>query len=412
MRILITNLYLANHSGSENFAELLADGLRRAGHTPMVYAPMLGPQALSMRRRGIAVVDRLDQISETPDVIHAQHLTPAFAAMLRFPDVPVVYTCHSSQFVVEAPIPHPRIRSVVAVDEACARRCRDQGFEGGKVKIILNPVDLERFARRPPLPEKPSRALLLTKTAGQRQAVAAACRSAGIALDELGHASGKIATDLEKRLLDYDVVFATARMALEAAAVGCAVIVCDDRGFAGMLTYSELERWRRYNFGAGILSHPTTEERLASAIAQYDPADAAKVCETLRSEAGLGPFTEQYLEVYREAIDSPAPGRDELAAADAYWAEELAISPAQRRWRQIAAELGLFDQGPSLADAIARLDRIEASVRLDEAVTRLDRIEAGVNSGFARFNGRFLVLGWRGTGIVRLLRRIAKPHSD
>jgi hypothetical protein len=316
--------------------------------------------------------------------------------MLRFPDVPVVYTCHSSQFVVEAPIPHPRIRAVVAVDEACARRCRDQGFAGDEVRVILNPVDLERFARRPPLPEKPGRALLLTKTAGQRQAVAAACRSVGMALDELGHASGKIVADLEKRLPDYDVVFATARMALEAAAVGCAVVVCDDRGFAGMLTYSELERWRRYNFGAGILAHPATEERLASAIAQYDPVDAAKVCETLRSEAGLASFTDRYLETYREAIDSPAPRRDELAAADAFWAEELAISPAERRWRQIAAELGLFDQGPSLA----------------ETVTRLDRIEADVKSGFARFGDRFLILGWRGTGIVRLLRRIAKPHSD
>jgi hypothetical protein len=391
---LITNLYLANRSGSENFVELLADGLRRAGHTPAVYAPMLGEQAISMRRRGIAVADRLDEISETPDVIHAQHLTPAFAAMLRFPDVPVVYTCHSAQFVVEAPIPHPQIRSVVAVDEACARQCRDRGFAGGQVRIILNPVDLERFAKRSPLPARAGRALLLTKTPGQREAVAAACRRAGIALDELGHASGNVVADLEKQLPDYDIVFATARMALEAAAVGCAVIVCDDRGFAGMLTHSDLERWRRYNFGAGLLTHPTTEERLASAIARYDPADAARVCETLRDEAGLASFTERYLEAYREAIDSPAPGRDELASANAFWAEELAITPARRRWREIAAELNLFGQ-----------------VSLEEAIARLERIEASLESGFGRFKDRFLVLDWRGTGIVQALRRIAKSRS-
>ena len=30
------------------------------------------------------------------------------------------------------------------------------------------------------------------------------------------------------------------RMALEAAAMGCAVIVCDDRGFAGMLSSRNL----------------------------------------------------------------------------------------------------------------------------------------------------------------------------
>ena len=64
MRVLITNLYLANNSGSEVVVELLADGLRRAGHQPMILAATLGPQAARMRERGHIVVDRVGALPD------------------------------------------------------------------------------------------------------------------------------------------------------------------------------------------------------------------------------------------------------------------------------------------------------------------------------------------------------------
>lgn len=39
MRVLITNMKMAGFSGSEVAAELAADGLRRAGHETVIYAP-------------------------------------------------------------------------------------------------------------------------------------------------------------------------------------------------------------------------------------------------------------------------------------------------------------------------------------------------------------------------------------
>ena len=128
MHVLVTNLFVKHHSGSEVVVELLAEGLRRAGPPPTIYAPLLGEQANAMRWRGFRLVDRVAQITETPDIIHAQHLTPCLAAMARFPDVPVVYSCHSSLYEVEAPLPHPQIREVVAVDESCAARCGSAAF--------------------------------------------------------------------------------------------------------------------------------------------------------------------------------------------------------------------------------------------------------------------------------------------
>lgn len=341
MRVLITNLHLQNHSGSENVVELLADGLRSAGHQPAVYAPSLGGQADQMRRRGHLVVDRIGQLTATPDIIHGQHLTPCLAAMARFPDVPVVFSCHSAFFEVEVPLPHPQIREVVAVDDSCAARCRERGVPEDRLSVVLNAVDLDRFRRRPPLPETPRKALLLIKNHGHRDMVRSACATTGLVLDELGPASGTTVPDLENRLPDYDLVFATARMALEAAVVGCAVVVCDDRGFAGMLDTGNLAAWRTRNFGVGVLTQPVTLENLHAAIARYDPADAAQVADDLHQSVGQAAYVERFLAIYDRAIGRPAPARDDVAAATAFWAEELGVTLSQRTWQTIVRELAV-----------------------------------------------------------------------
>ena len=81
-----------------------------------------------MRRRGHHVVDRIAEIVEKPDIIHAQHLTPCLTALARFPDVPAVFSCHSAFFEVEAPMLHPQIRHWIAVDEACRVKCLSEAY--------------------------------------------------------------------------------------------------------------------------------------------------------------------------------------------------------------------------------------------------------------------------------------------
>lgn len=356
MRVLITNLFVKKYSGSENVVQLLAEGLRRAGHQPVIYAPVIGEQAEKMRRRGIQVVDRAAQLTELPDVIHAQHLTPCLTAMARFPEVPVVFACHSSFFNVEAPMPHPQIREVIAVDDSCAAKCREVGVPADRLSVILNAVDLDRFKRRPALPAAPRKALLLTKNRGHRDAIRAACARAGLALDELGPATGRFVPEIETVLGDYDLVFATARMALEAAATGCAVVVCDDRGFAGMLTSCNLPAWRPMNFGVGILTHAVTAESVGQAIAQYDATDATLVTDELRRLAGADDYIRKHLEVYRRAIARPAPGREAISLATANWVEELAVTTAERKWKAIAKELGVYQRMPERVEVAGMAD--------------------------------------------------------
>lgn len=343
MRILITNLYVANFSGSETVVELLADALSKAGHTPMVFAPTLGPQAARMQARGHVVVDRLAKLPQRPDVIHLQHITPALMALAAFPDVPAVFSCHSATIEIEAPRLHPQIRKFVAVDDLCHALCVSRGVPADRLSVILNAVDLTRFRVRSPLPPKPKAALMLTKTWEHQSLVRAACAKAGITLDEFGPATRNMSNELEKVLPRYDIVFATARMALEAASVGCAVVVADGRGFAGMLRSENLKAWRRLNFGIGLLTAPVTAGALDAAIAAYDATDAAVVCEALRAEASADDFAAAHLDLYAQAIDEGVAREPSPASATAAWLEDLLPSAAPRAWLDVAQETGLFD---------------------------------------------------------------------
>jgi hypothetical protein len=343
LQVLITNLFVRNFSGSETVVELLADALSRAGHVPMIFAPTLGPQAARMQARGHIVVDRLALLPQRPDVMHLQHITPALMALAAFPEVPAVFSCHSATLELEAPRLHPQIRRFVAVDDSCRALCVKRDIPEDRLSVILNAVDMARFATRRPLPPKPKAALMLTKTWQQQSLVRAACAKAGLTLDELGPATREISDQLEKVLPRYDIVFATARMALEAAAVGCAVVVVDGRGFAGMLRSKNLKAWRRLNFGVGLLTAPVTAASLDAAIAAYDAGDAAEVCEHLRAEASADDYAAAYLELYTQAIGEGVAQEPSHAAATAAWLEDLLPSAAPRAWLYVAGETGLFD---------------------------------------------------------------------
>jgi Glycosyltransferase Family 4 len=359
---LITNLFVANFSGSETVVELLADALTRAGHTPMIFAPTLGPQAARMQAHGHIVVDRLAMLPQRPDVLHLQHVTPALMAMVALPEVPAVFTCHSAAANVETPRLHPQIKRYVAVDDWCRALCVKRGIAEDRLSVILNAVDLQRFKPRPPLPPKPKMALMLTKTFEHQHLVRAACAKADLTLHELGPATGEMSDRLETVLPRYDIVFATARMALEAAAVGCAVVVADGRGFAGTLRSENLSVWRRLNFGAGLLSAPVTVAALEAAIAAYDAADAARVCSALRAEASADDFAAAYLRLYAQAMGEPVAQDIAHAAATAVWLEDLLPSAAPRAWLDVARETGLSWEASFGRQRAARLRSLMRSL--------------------------------------------------
>src|SRR5437762_3047026 len=106
LTVLIVNATLKTLTGTETYVRDLATGLLRKGHSPIVYAPELGPIAQDLRRATIPVVDDLNRMGTTPDIIHGNHSAELMSALLYFESVPAVFFCHSWIGWISSPPAH------------------------------------------------------------------------------------------------------------------------------------------------------------------------------------------------------------------------------------------------------------------------------------------------------------------
>jgi Glycosyltransferase Family 4 len=287
----------------------------------------------------VPVVDNLDAIGAAPDVIHAQHHVETMTALLRFPNTPAVFFCHGWAPWEETPPAHPRILRFVAVDDTCRDRLvYENGAPEERISVILNSVDVQSFLSRAPLPANPVRALVFSNGASESTHVGAvreACRRTGLTLDVIGAESGNVCARPEEVLGQYDIVFAKARCALEALAVGSAVILCDTMGVGPMVTTGEMERLQRLNFGIRALQGSVDSDVLEKEIARYDAEDAAEVSRRIRESAGRQVVIEEIVALYRDVIrefeEINVRDHDAEARAEAFYLRQLALHYEQQR---------------------------------------------------------------------------------
>jgi hypothetical protein len=305
VRILITNFYLRGRTGSEIVTAELARGLRHRGHEVAVYSPLTGATADALRREGVVAVNSLSEIPWRPDVIHGHHNVVLWAALMRFPRTPALLVSQHPEHWIEGPLPLSEISRVFAVSEACRDRLLAAGgWAREDVQLLLNAVDLDRFQVRSPLPQKPRKALVLTKNDKHLPEVRTAAAAANLSLDELGAGIGVVVDDLHLRLHNYDIVFSTGRMALEALASGCSVIIVDARGLAGLVSFDVVDLWRRHNFGQRLLDRPATVAELMCEISRYDSKDAREVSLHIRDTASLSGYLLTIETIYRDLISN------------------------------------------------------------------------------------------------------------
>lgn len=306
MKILFTNLSFDVYTGTQSVTRDLAIALTRAGHQVAIYSPRLGPIAGEVCASGVAVTDDLFSIGDDPDIIHGHHHEPLMQALQRFPATPAIFLCHDATSQADTPFAFPRIRKYLAVDQRCQARVeRALGQAAGPVEIVPNAVDTGRFQSRGPLPERPRRALVFSNYAyrkTQLPAVKNACRKAGIDLDVMGFAAGTASNHPETELPKYDLVFAKARCALEAMAVGAAVVLCDFAGVGPYVTAADFDAMRLKNFGRALLTEPLSASAVLKQIARYDPSDAAALSARVRAEAGLSGAVDRWESIYSEVV--------------------------------------------------------------------------------------------------------------
>lgn len=328
MRVLLVTIRLALPGGSELYVRDVARALRARGHVPIVCSAHLGPVADELRASGIPIVDDPARLAEAPDVIHGQHHLATMAALARFPTTPTVYFCHGFLPWEEAPPPaHPAIRRWVAVSDLTRERLvTESGVSPERIDVIPNFVDLSRFQPRGPLPARPRHALLLSNSApsdGWVDDLRRVCADRGIVLDQLGLTCGRPVLDLEQRLPAYDLVFARGRSALEAMAVGAAVVLCDVEGSGGLVDVAAFAGLQRGNFGLQVLEPTHDPARLAHAIDRYDPVEATRVRALVRERAALEPAVDRIVDVYARAIADAGAAPSSPAAAQAVVATYL-----------------------------------------------------------------------------------------
>lgn len=316
----------------------LAVGLLERGHTPIVYCTQLGDVASEMRDRTVMVTDDLNTVTVAPDIIHGNHHLEAVTALLHFPEVPAIQTIHGNLGFLAAAPRFSRILRYLPVDYTCCDRLiYEYGISEERIRVILNSVDLKRFTPRSPLPARPKRALVFSNYTGSHlKAVREGCARAGLSLDVTG-VDTKVSEEPEKILGKYDIVFAKARCALEAMAVGAAVILCDYQGLGRMVTSNELESLRAMNFGHRTLRNEINAELVAAEIARYDALDAAEVSKRIRATAGLDRMVDETIREYHEVLaeyraaakpDIETEGRE--AASYLRWLSTQIYNPSGR----------------------------------------------------------------------------------
>ncbi|MBP7950894.1 MAG: glycosyltransferase [Verrucomicrobiales bacterium] len=302
MRILLTNNTLALHAGTEMVVRDVALRLKELGHEPMCFTLDPGPVAEMLQAAGVLVVDDLTALPAVPEVIHGHHLVETTLAAMHFPRIPVISFCHGSAPWQEAPCRLPNVRRWVAVDRVTLRRLTEtEGLPAEQVVLMWNAVDTRRFRVRAPLPARPRRALVFSNTAKESThipVIRTACAARGIALEVAGAGAGKLTRCPEQLLPEFDLVFAKARAAMEAMAVGCAVIQADYFGAGHLVTTARFDALREMNFGLESMTHPLTTEHLLAEMDAYDPAEAARVRDRIRGEGSLDDAMGKLLRLY------------------------------------------------------------------------------------------------------------------
>lgn len=342
MRILLTNSFLASRTGSEMALRDFAVGLKNRGHAVEVFTNVLSDAWRdNLAARGVRAVDRVDDVQMRPDIVHGQHTIAFLPCIVRFPDAAVVQWIHDISDSVDTPLRHSAIAHHVAVDEFRAKRVRDALGADTSITIVPNAVDLQRFA--PHRLPAAKRALCILKRPGlehTRHVISRAAAQTGWSVEFAGPGAGGEILNMPDTLRQFDLVITSGRCALEALAMGRAVIASDGNRLGGLVTGETWADLRRNNLGLNAMTMDLDDARAVDAFARVDIERAATFANQVRGELDLEPRVGDIESLYRRLHRTHDPLVDR--ATRAAWAADIAqvatASSAQHlaHWRSAA----------------------------------------------------------------------------
>jgi hypothetical protein len=350
MRILLTNSFLASRTGSEMAVRDFAVGLKRRNHAIEVYANVLTKAwRENLARHGIRAVDRIEDLQQRPDVVHGQHTIAFLPCMIRFPDAGVVQWIHDIRDPIDTPLGHCAIAHHVAVDEFRADRVAEALGTRDHVSVVANAVDLSRFSPHGLSADR--RALCILKRDGlerTRDVIAQAAAKTGWSAHFAGPGAGHEILNMPDTLRQFDLVVTSGRCALEALAMGRAVIACDGNRLGGLVTEDTWARLRRNNIGLNAMTAVLNEDNALKEFAAVDLERTWAFASQIRGEIDLEPRLDEIERLYRHVNRTHDPLLDRTARSA--WAtdvERVAHAYAGHHlthWRSVAAAADAADQ--------------------------------------------------------------------
>jgi hypothetical protein len=302
MKILMTNIDLAEIGGTQVWTETMATELKRQGHEVVIASPRIGDFA----------EERLSDfgVTSTPsaigwDLCLVNHAT-AFGELMQRIDAPTIVTCHGPTHPLEQPA--PGADHYVAVSEEVA----EIHWPEYEMEVIRNPVDLERFRNKNIIVEEivnfPS-VLIATKNAEIQKMCIEGCDLAGYSYSQVNYQTHPV-YEMERLMAVHDIVITQGRGVYEVLACNKSVICLSNRpdGFGGWVvradgwvTEDNIQDLRQKNCSGRTLDMQWGSAELAENLEQYQGPETWGR-EYVEENNDVKDIAQQYLALVEEGV--------------------------------------------------------------------------------------------------------------
>lgn len=309
--ILFTNNTLDNLGGSELYIYDLAREYQRRGLKVTCFTLKPGRISERLALCGIQTLSDLNSLSGV-DIIHSHHRLEFKIAAAYFPDVPVVHGSLGPTHPIERPFGGTNIITRHIAISAMIKQVlvREEQIPGEKIDVVPNFVDLGRFSPVNRINEHPRRILLMSNYFQDAETLQKACELAGgLELSWIGEKSTPV-WEVEKYIEQADIVVTLGQGALQAMAMGRAVIVAGTISSDGLVTPANFEDMLAVNFNGHLRkfhgmgeSRPMSAEELAEEIKKFDRESAEALMDRVREEFNVSRIADKLLAIYGRAAD-------------------------------------------------------------------------------------------------------------
>ncbi|MEX2447419.1 MAG: hypothetical protein WD404_01585 [Solirubrobacterales bacterium] len=396
MKLLLATNHLGL-GGSESYLLTVAEQLDRLGHEVAIYAPEPGEGAGIAREMGIPVLDEggLGGLDGDYDASLVQDAGVSLQIADRCPGLPQLFVAHSAKFDLQAPPQLDGVVSkIVALNDRVAQRMRSYSSKVDVVRL-RQPIDIERFAPRGELPERPRTALLLSNTPSEDrlEMLRRACVTVGLELARLGGPSGH-ATDVRPAIAAADVVIGYGRSILEGMAMGRAAFVYDWKGGNGWVTAETYEAIEADGIAGGAAVDAIGIDRLGEQLRRYVPSMGPINHDLVAMHHRANVHAQELVALF-DVLAQPSPHpRGPL--------QEMARL-VRLEWRSRLENFGLAHENAQLRQRL-RESEAQAAAAREQAAHQEERVE-DLRQSFESS------ASWRLTRPVRALARLRKRFA-